>query len=282
MNLREVRKKIKSISNVKKITGAMGLVSAIKMKKAQEKALKGKPYREGLERILKRLVEGVDPSLSSLLQPNESDRELVIFIASNKGLCGSFNVNLFKFSVDNLDFNRTDFIVVGKKAILVINRLGGNIIADFSSNRPLLNVSAIISLSLTRFLEGKCRRVWLVYNRFISALKYQPVKEEIIPVSFIEKLGEIKKEEVEYIIEPSPQLIIEPLLKSFIEEKIRGAIISSEAGEHSARMIAMKNATDNAKGLIYELTLFRNKLRQEKITYELLDMITAKESVEMS
>lgn len=280
MNIRQVRKKIKTVGNVKKITRAMQLVSAIKMRKAQQKALEGRPYLETLDNILSRILTKVDIKLSGLLSEKKADKELAIIISSNKGLCGAFNFNLFRFVTKNIDFDRSEFILLGKKGALLTIRLGGKIIADFSSNEPLTAVSAIFNMALSKFLTEEYKAVYLVYNKFISTLRSEPIKEKILPVKISKQdLANIKKEE-EYLIEPRPELIVDPLLRSFIEEKIRGAIMSHEAGEHSARMMAMKSATDNANDLTYELTLLRNKLRQEKITNELLDMITAKESVE--
>lgn len=282
MNIRQVRKKIKTISSVKKITKAMELVSAVKMRKAQQEEVEGRPYRDTLDSVIGKISKLIDTKFSALLNNNGSKKELAILISSNKGLCGSFNFNLFRFTVKNVDFANTDFIVLGKKAGSLVGRMGGKILADFSTNKPLNSVSAIFELSLKKFLNGEYGSVYVLFNRFISALKYEPVKEKILPVKFEVKQEEGKEKKIgeEYLIEPSPEKIIDSLLHDFVEEKIRGAVISNEAGEHSARMIAMKNATDNAGDLIYNMTLLRNKLRQQKITYELLDMITAKESVE--
>jgi len=282
MNIRQVRKKIKTIGNVKKITKAMELVSAVKMRKAQQEEVEGRPYRDTLDSVITKISKLIDSKFSALLKNNKSNRELVILISSNKGLCGSFNFNLFRYSVKNIDFSKSDFIILGKKAGSLVGKMGGKIIADFSTNKPLNSVSAIFNLCLKKFLDSEYESVYLVYNRFISALRYEPVKEKLLPVKFEArpKKGEEKKVEEEYLIEPAPEKIIDSLLRDFVEEKIRGAVISNEAGEHSARMISMKNATENAGDLIYDMTLLRNKLRQQKITYELLDMITAKESVE--
>ncbi len=277
MNIRQVRTKIKSVSNVKKITRAMEMVSAIKMRKAQQKAVEGKPYQEKLNEVIKRIVGRVDLSLSPLLLTNKSEKELVIVVSSNKGLCGGFNFNLFRFLIDKVDLKKADFITVGKKGSFFVNKMSSKILADFSSSAPLNNVTAVFNLALDNFLKGNYVRVSLVYNSFVSPVRSETVMETLLPFA----LSADQKEEVsEYLIEPSPVEIIDALLRSYLEERIRFSIIQSEAGEHSARMIAMKNATDNAEEVTYNLTLLRNKLRQEKITNELLDMITAKESVE--
>jgi len=288
MNIRQVRKKIKSVVNVKKITKAMQLVSAVKMKKSQQMALEGLPYRKTLEVILTKIVPKVDVNISQLLHleiSKENQKELVLFISSNKGLCGAFNVNLFRFFLDSVDVKNKDFICVGKKGGLFINKLGGNVIADFSIHKPLMEVSAITKLILDKYLAFNYRQVKIIYNQFISTLKFEPTNETLLPLKdkFIEKAQAdkiLQPKEYDYLIEPSAKEILEYVLRSYFEEKIRSAIISSEAVEHSARMIAMKNATDNANDVIYNLTLLGNKLRQQKITYELLDMVTAKESVE--
>jgi len=286
MNIRQARKKIKSVTNVRKITKAMQLVSAIKMKKAQQSAIEGKPYQEHLESMIKKLVLKIDMRYSDLLVPKEGakKKDLALVISSNKGLCGGFNMNLFRFILKNIEIRNTDFAIVGKKATL-LSKLGGNVIADFSSNTPLESVSALFNLALSHFLDNTYSNIFLFYNKFVSTLAVDPVKYPLLPIvlnleSEEEDKEKAQMEEVEYLIEPNPEEIITPLLKNFVEEKIRHAIIQSEAGEHSSRMIAMKNATENANDVIYNLTMLRNKLRQEKITNELLDMVTAKESVE--
>ena len=285
MNIRTIRKKIKSVTNVKKITKAMQLVSAIKMKKAQQVAVEGRPYQEEIEKIIKAVSPKIDPSLSLLINQPEDKIErknLAIVIASNKGLCGSFNFNLLRFIVKNTDFKSTDFIIVGKKANL-LSKFSANIMADYSSNIPLNNVSALFEFALNKYLDRTYKKIDLYHNQFISTIQSNPVVTTLLPINFSQKTeveAELKEKETEYLIEPNPKQIIDSLLRSFVEEKLRFALIQSEAGEHSLRMMAMKNATDNATDVIYNLTLVRNKIRQEKITSELLDMVTAKESVE--
>lgn len=285
MNLRQVRKKIKSISNVKKITKAMQLVSAVKMKKAQQVEVDGRPYRDHLSEILGKVMSGIDLTGSVLTsaKDNQTNKSLVIVISSNKGLCGAFNVNLFRFILKNIDIKKSDFITVGKKGASFVTRATKSVVADYSVAKPLYEVPAIFQFALGKFLGGEYSKIQLVYNKFISTLRFDTALETLLPFEYKEGLqADVKKNPANgnYLVEPSSEEIVDQLLRSYIEEKIRGAIISSEAVEHSARMIAMKNATDNANDVIYNFTLLGNKLRQEKITGELLDMITAKESVE--
>lgn len=280
MNIRSVRKKIKSVGNVRKITRAMQLMSAIKMKKAQQLAIEARPYQESIDKIIRRISANLDPQYSRLLnQSSAVNRELTIMISSDKGLCGAFNFNLFRFLLQTK--RDCDFITVGKKASLLLTRVGEKVIADFSNQPALTVVSAVFEIALERFLDNTYRQVNLVYNRFISTLKIEPTTETLLPFVFVKPPDEVSLEKSEtYLVEPNPRQIIDQLLRSYVEEKIRNAIIQSEAGEHSARMMAMKNATENANDVIYNLTLLRNKIRQEKITNELLDMVTAKASVE--
>lgn len=279
MNIRIIRKKIKSVTNVKKITKAMQMVSAIKMKKAQQVAVDGRPYQEEIEKIIRAVSPKIDASLSPLIgQPDDKieRKNLAIVIASNKGLCGSFNFNLLRFIVKNTDFKNTDFIIVGKKANL-LSKFSAHIMADYSSSVPLNNVSALFEFSLSKYLDKTYKKVELYHNQFISTIQSNPVVTTLLPINFENSVTEKPSE---YLIEPNPKKIVDSLLRSFVEEKLRFAFIQSEAGEHSLRMMAMKNATDNATDVIYNLTMVRNKIRQEKITSELLDMVTAKESVE--
>lgn len=285
MNLRQVRKKIRTIGNVKKITKAMQMVAAVKMKKAQKITLEGRPYQEILDKIIKRLLTADIVSFSPFLKKTKEeaiDKNLYVFISTNKGLCGTFNFNLFKFALKEINFEKNDFIILGKKGATFILRMGGNIIADFSDQMPFIdNVSAIFSLVVANFLNNKYQTVYLVYNKFLSTFRSEPIKTQLLPIVSFEELSGIEVK-IDYLIEPSPLEILDSLIQDFLRERIRGAILDSEAAEHSARMMSMKNATENAEEITYNLTLLRNKLRQQSITYELLDMITAKEATEIS
>jgi len=286
MNLRQTRKKIKSVTNVKKITNAMEMISAIKMKKAQTEALEGRPYDEEIKKIISKIMPKVESKFSPLLVEKENlpvKKRLALVVASNKGLCGGFNINLFRFINQNTDFANTDFIITGKKAVY-LSRLGANIIADFSANNPMSNVSAIFNMALEKYLNEGYFEIVLFYNKFISVLKTEPTMTRILPVKIEVPQAEVKdsKEPKDYLIEPAPEEIVDSLLRSYVQEAIKNSIIESEASEHSSRMISMKNATDNATHVIYNLTMLRNKIRQENITNELLDMVSAKASVDVN
>jgi F-type H+-transporting ATPase subunit gamma len=280
MNLRQIRTKIKAIDNIKKITNAMEMVSSIKMKKAQREYLEGKPYREFLRSLAERLIDHINKKISPLLDDSYiNEKKAYVVIASNKGLCGSFNYFLMKEVVKILDRDKIDFIVWGKKASQFLYRIGAKIIADFSDYSSTIVVPSVFNMILTGFLEKKYGEVFILYNQFISAAASKPTCKIILPIKINYENNNRKVETDDYLIEPSPEILVDPLLRNLVELQIRDAILSSQASEHSARMIAMKNATDNAQELANDLTMLRNRVRQEKITYELLDMITAKESI---
>lgn len=281
MNLRTVRKKTKSVKNVRKITKAMQLISAAKMKKVVQSEVEGRLYRDNLTSLINSLSGRLDTSVSPLLStPKLADaKDLIIFISANKGLCGAFHVNLLKYLIKNVDFKVSEFITVGSKGAQALTRFDRDIVADYSIGGPESKVTAIFTYAVEAFLSGKYRSVKLLYTQYISALKSEVKLITLLPISPDQQPTE-KTTTQEYIVEPSPQVLVDALLRSAIEEQIRGAVISSEAVEQSMRMMAMKNATDNAGDVIYSLTLIGNKIRQTKITSELLDMVTAKESVE--
>lgn len=268
----------------------MQMVSAVKMRKAQQLEHESRPYREALTQLIAHIAKKLDSENVDLLQVDTTNarKDLVILVTANKGLAGAFNVNIFRYVFKhNISFENTDFIVVGTKGEQFLGRIRNtNMLACYSNNSVIAEASAIFDHVLREYKTGNYRKVSIVYNKFISTLKSEVEQEVLLPFDQIEIMGKKEEnkthEEREYMIEPSPAEILEQLILSFIENKIRGALISSEAVEHSARMMAMKSATDNASELIYNLTLLSNKLRQEKITNELLDMITAKESVDVS
>lgn len=267
------------------------MVSAVKMRKAQLLEHESRPYREALTQLISHISKKLDDQSVDLLQidTTEAKKELVILVTANKGLAGAFNMNIFRYVFKhNFSFENTDFIVVGTKGEQFLGRIRNtSMLACYSNNSVIAEASAIFDHVLREYRTGNYKKVSIIYNKFISTLKSEVSEEVLLPFSAVEVFGDNTDQaathlQQEYKIEPSAEEILEQLILSFIENKIRGALISSEAVEHSARMMAMKSATDNASDIIYNLTLLSNKLRQEKITNELLDMITAKESVDVS
>lgn len=283
MNFREVRKKIKTIGNVKKITNAMQMVSAVKMRKAQQVALTGRPYRAVLTNMIARIVQapGSNESSNILISglPTKNGKNLYIVVSSNKGLAGSFHYGLLKHLYTNVDLDKSSFIVIGKKATDFLGSIGGNILADFSSSISFADdASSMFTLAKKEFEAGNVEKVYVVYNSFVSSFTSAPVIKLLLPVSQIDINLLEKTDNTNYSIEPSSEEVLGPLLNDFLTEEVRSAVLDSQASEHSARMLAMKNATDSATDIITNLTLLRNRIRQSSITGELLDMIGASQS----
>lgn len=284
-SIKLIKRRIRSAQNIAQITRAMQMVAASKMKKAQEAAISGKPYAEKIIEMTRELAKRSDKNLHPLLSHgNKNGKSLIIIISTNKGLCGALNTNLFKFiqTTKKAD-TATDFITVGKKAQSFVVKTGKDLVADFSSKVPFEdNVPAITKLLVDGFISGTYGDVNIYYNSFISALKQEPVKKILLPLSikFDEQSENTDFDNREFMIEPSIEDVLEHLLPHYLENQIRSAIHESEASEQSARMIAMKNATDAANDLQSDLTLIYNKIRQEKITYEIADMVVARLAVE--
>ncbi|MBI3379549.1 ATP synthase F1 subunit gamma [Candidatus Gottesmanbacteria bacterium] len=283
-NIRLIKRRIKSADNISQITKAMEMVAASKMKKAQDLALLGKPYADKIYQAVQELGIHVDKKHHPLLSAgNPKGKLLVVLISTNKGLCGGLNTNLFRSVLNSWGKEKEiDYITVGKKGESLITRSGRSLVADFSQKTPFFeSVPAVTQLLVDGFIKGIYREVHLAYNTFLTALKQIPTKKMLLPITAFEKM-DIKQEVkfAEFLIEPSTHEILDDLLPHYLENQIRTAIFEAEACEHSARMIAMKNATDSALDFMQELTLLYNKARQEKITYEIADLVTARLAVE--
>jgi len=279
-SIRLLRGRIKSVKNIAQITKAMELVAASKMKKAQIAAIAGKQYAKKIYDMVMELAEKSDMSSHPLLHRPEKvvGKRLSIVISTNKGLCGALNTNLFRFFLGEYpDIKTSEYVTLGRKGADFITRIGGNVKADFSTTIPFVStVPALTEMVTSEFLAGHVDGVGIVYNEFFSALKQAPKKKQLLPLS-IEGLGqEYDAVKTEFVIEPSIPEVFDELLPQYLENQIRDAILQASASEYSAQMVAMRNATDNALSLNEELTLIYNKARQEKITYEISDMVTAR------
>ncbi len=282
INVRLVRGRIKSAKNIAQITKAMELVAAAKMRKAQAVAQAGKLYAQKIYEMVTSLSGKVDTNGHPLLAIHKkaAAKKLVLFISTNKGLCGGLNTNLFRFFLKNLgDKPEYAFVTLGKKGAQFVTHLSGSLQADFSSSTPFVSiVSALSDLLIGEYLSGRVNSVELVYNDCVSALRQEPRHKTILPLT-IDSGSTIKRKQ-DVTIEPNPEAVFAALLPHYLENQLREAILEADASEHSARMIAMRNATDNARSFITELTLIYNKARQEKITSEIADMVTARLAVE--
>lgn len=294
-NLRDIRRRIKSVKNTAQITRAMQLVAAAKMKKAQDQAIAGRDYAEQLNQVLVNLKANVAEGSHPLLQHRDEGKELILVISTDKGLCGALNTNLYK-KVRSASNAETHYVTVGRKLRnILLKTHKDQIDADFEVKDPVPFADARpISKFLTKaFLEGGYSKVSIAFNNFVNVMNQVPTVIQLLPINgddLGEKLdyegvgrNEIKETpriNVEYTFEPSPMQVLDTLLPLYINFQVYQTLVEARASEHSARMVAMKAATDNAKKFIKELTLEYNKARQAAITAELLEITTAMKAME--
>jgi F-type H+-transporting ATPase subunit gamma len=279
-NLRDIRRRIKSVKNTAQITRAMQLVAAAKMKKAQDQALAGRDYAKELNGVLQDISEGFSETTHPLLEKREGGRELVLVISTDKGLCGPLNTNLSRKLRDSVSPD-AEYVTVGRKLRVMLEKLGKNIIADFSVKDPVPfpDARAIAKLLAKQFLDGKYDKVSIAYTKFVNTLSQTPEVVQLLPVEPPTGYADATDTN-EYLFEPSTEEVLGAILPLYVNFRVFQALVESRASEHSARMVAMKAATDNAKKFIKELTLEYNKLRQGAITAELLEITTAMKAME--
>ena len=284
-NLRDIRRRIKSVKNTAQITRAMQLVAAAKMKKAQDQAMAGRDYSSQLNAVLSDISAGESEEASHpLLEVREGNRELVLLISTDKGLCGPLNTNLAK-KLRATTSDTADYVTVGRKLRVMLEKLQKNILADFSVKDPVpfAEARAIASFLMKQFKDGKYDKVSIIHMRFINTLTQIPEMITLLPVqppAASENDGLIPGSSTDHLFEPSANEVLASILPLYINFQVYQALLEARATEHSARMVAMKAATDNAKKFIKELTLDYNKLRQGAITAELLEITTSMKAME--
>lgn len=285
-NTQDIRRRIKSIRGTSQITKAMQMVSASKMRRAQQSALAGRAYATLMNKVLVSLQKRTDPKLHPLLQVREVKKELVVVVATDKGLAGALNTNLLR-EAGKFDVDKTDFVVTGGKARSFIGRTKRNMLADFSlRDAPSFTETKPIAQFCTeKFLLGDVDKVSVLYTRFINTINQQPTVRTLLPISNFELTSVAGEKPPQasadddplggYIFEPSAEGVLDVMLPYYLQYQVYQMILDARASEHSARMVAMKNATDNAQQFIKDLTLEYNKIRQTGITTELLEISTA-------
>jgi len=276
----DIRRRIRSVKNTAQITKAMQMVAASKMRKSQAAAIAGRPYQDVLNRVLGALRGKIDPQATPLLVERPVHHELILVISSDKGLCGALNTNLFR-ELTSLDTADPSFSAVGRKALQFLARTRRNLLADFQvSEIPRAReVRPIADFCTERFLSGDVDRVRVIYSKFVNTLVQQATTVTLIPISPVELLGEEKIAGGEFLFEPDEHGVLSAILPHYLSFQILQMILDARASEHSARMVAMKNATDNAEQLVKDLTLEYNKIRQASITTELLEITSAQLAV---
>jgi len=276
----DLRRRIKSVKNTAQITKAMQMVAASKMRKAQAVAIAGRPYQDMLARVLAAVKGRVDPTSHQLLAVRPVKQELIMIFSTDKGLCGPLNANLFR-ELGEVDRQKSEFAVSGRKAVQFITRTRQNLTADFAlkDNIEFSEIRPIARFVSDKFISGEIDQVRVLYPKFVNTLIQEPALRTLLPIP-VEELGiEGRKGAGEYLFEPDEQSVLDAILPHYLAFQLFQMALDARASEHSARMVAMKNATDNAKELIKDLTLEYNKVRQANITTELLEITTAQLAV---
>ncbi|GEN67767.1 MULTISPECIES: ATP synthase F1 subunit gamma [Chryseobacterium] len=285
-NLKEIRGRITSISSTMQITRAMKMVSAAKLKKAQDAIVMLRPYSEKLQELIQNVNSSSDPDqVSVYAQKREVKRILFIAVTSNRGLAGAFNSSIVKEL--NLQFQNNsqyeiEVLPVGKKAYDAVRR-NRSVYTNASSVYDNLNFDVVANVTegvMSSFREGKFDEVYVIYNKFVNAATQEVTTEKVLPISMPESTeGEV---ETDYIFEPNRAEILDNLIPKSIKTQIFKAILDSVASEHGARMTAMHKATDNAEALRNDLKIFYNKARQAAITNEILEIVSGAEALKNS
>ncbi len=275
-NIRLIRRRIKGVKSISKITKAMEMIAASKMRKAQEHGLAGRPYSEKISQVISDLmaVSSGQPLHPCLTARNEVKKITIIHITPDRGLAGGLVGNINRMTVRFTLEKSADIkiIAVGRKGLDFLRRTGRKIEAEFTGlgDYPdLLSTLPISHIVLDEYPKGETDEVYIAYTKFVNTMSQQAVIEKLLPV---EPADIPSTENVEYLYEPDASAVLDGLIPRFVEMQVYHTILEAIASEQSARMVAMRNATQNAKELIEDLTLVYNKVRQEMITNELLDI----------
>ncbi len=284
---RDLRRRIKSIRNTSQITKAMQMVAAAKMRKAQQAAVAGRPYASLMNEVLAEVTANAGDFSHPLTEVREIRKRAVIVVSTDKGLCGALNSNLLREAA-RFDKETTVYITAGRKASQFIARTKRQLAAEFTyKDAPLFGEARAISrFAQDLFTKGEVDAVDILFTNFISTLAQKPEVRTLLPVGEIKAVhaeleegapdsGKLLKGATEFLFEPGADQVLGSLLPHYLNFQVYQILLEAKASEHSARMVAMKNATDNAQQLIKDLTLEYNKLRQANITKELLEITTA-------
>ena len=290
---REIRRRMNSIRNIGQITRAMELIAVTRLRRAQQRVLASRPYADKMREVLGELVERVTPEPTLVLSAEEQkplhallerranvERVGVVVLTTDRGLCGALNANTLRTALQHTydQQNRgraVDQVVVGRKGLLALRRQPVNITAEFTGlgDYPdISKITPIARLAMDAFTGGQLDEVALVYPRYVSTMRQEPTVVPLLPIQPPERAEGEKVAETEYIYEPSPEEVLAALLPRFVEMQVYQAVLELIASEFSARMVAMRNASDNAKELLNDLRLGYNKARQATITREIIEV----------
>ena len=279
---KEIRGQIKSFENTKKITKAMEMVSVSKMRKAQERMRAARPYSEKIRNIAANLGKANPEYVHAFMKTNDAKVAGVIVVTTDKGLCGGLNTNVLRAVTTKLrelqsEGVSTEAVAIGNKGLGFLNRVGAKVVSHVTQLGDKPHLDKLIGpakVLLDAYAEGRINAVYLSYTKFINTVKQEPVVEQLLPLKADALKADAGQHSWDYIYEPDAQSVIDELLVRYVESLIYQAVAENMASEHSARMVAMKAATDNAGNVIGELKLVYNKTRQAAITKELSEIVS--------
>ena len=288
--LKEIRTRIASVKSTQKITSAMKMVAAARLRKSQDKIIRLRPYANKLDEILASIQKSLEGEIENvLIQDREPNKVLIVLVTSNRGLCGAFNSNAIKLALhlaretygEQLKNNNLSFYAIGKKGAdflqlkkYLIEEINYEVFEELS----FANIAVLAQQFIDQYVEGKFDRIEFVYNQFRNAAIQDVITEKFLPLEISEEEGNTRKF-IDYIFEPDQKFLVENLIPKSLKIKMFKIILDSFTAEHGARMTAMHQATDNAIELISELTLYYNQARQAAITKELLDIVGGAEAL---
>lgn len=283
-SLKEIRAKVASIKSTQKITRAMQMVAASKMRRAQERMQLGRPYADSMRRVVSHLVKASPDYKHPYLVSRAVNRVGYIVVSSDRGLAGGLNINLFKKLMQHVKQQKsqsveTRFAVIGQKGVSFFKTFGGTVIAaeaHYGDNPSFEQLSVPVQVMLDAYNRGEIDEIYMVYNEFVNAMTQNPSVQRLVPIaaeSLVDEKMANREYSWDYIYEPTTKELLDGLMGRYVESIVYQGVVENIASEQSARMVAMKAATDNAGNLINELQLVYNKLRQAAITREISEIV---------
>jgi len=282
---KEIRTQITSIKNTQKITSAMEMVAASKMRRAQDRMQLGKPYAQRIRSVVGHIASANPEYKHLYMQQREVKRVGFILVSTDRGLCGGLNTNIFKRAIKAMkQWNdqevEIDLCLIGAKAAAFFNSYGGNVVAavrDLGEQPSIADLIGSVKIMLDGYAEGSIDKLYLVGNEFVNTMTQNPFVQQLLPLQADE--DEKLQHSWDYLYEPDAEVLLEGLLTRYIESQVYQAVVENSACEMAARMLAMKSATDNAGDLIDDLQLVYNKARQSAITQELSEIVSGASAV---
>ena len=284
---KEIRNKIGSVKNTQKITSAMEMVAASKMRRAQERMSASRPYAETMRKVIGHIAQGNLEYKHPYLIEREVKRVGYIVVSTDRGLCGGLNINRFKAALNDMKQwsakgAKVDLALIGSKASNFFERHGAKVKAHVSGlgDNPSVNdLIGSVKVMLKAYDNGEIDRLYLVYNKFVNTMVQQPKVDQLLPLPVTEDSKLAKKHHWDYLYEPDPKQLLDTLLIRYVESQVYQGVVENLASEQAARMVAMQAATDNAGNLINDLQLVYNKARQASITQELTEIVSGAAAV---